>query len=250
MIRFYLKMQNRILTQNLLYLIAGIVLFFNLIIRLFPRWFIRIPRAESNIRILLTPAALYTYCDVYLLLIFVILIFFFLGTDYKNSMEDIALAVGGSNTNKFMRRKLVVLLLIYLLLYLISFTNIYTLYLNLLKGIGVLIPLKQIIFYSITANIFVISLCLFLITLFRDIPVSTSVITAYYLVEESLWRCKIFLSKGILGHIYQYHDYKGNEIIQVKVFYLFLSVVFLLAAYKLSTRKVVFSLGKRKIYQT
>ncbi len=238
MIKFYLKIQNNMITKNLLYIVTLFILLFNFIIRIFPKKFINASKLNNtHIQLKIIPYKLYTYCDVYLLLLFVILIFFFLGIDFKNSMEEISLAIGGSNTNKFMLRKLIALLSIYFILYFISFVNIYTLYIKLVGNSSVFIPLKEIIFYSACTNIFIISLSLFILFLSKDIAISTTLITAYYLVEEALWRCKITQEKGILGHIYQYYDYTKSELFNIKILYIIFSTILLFLTYKISKRK-------------
>lgn len=237
MVKFYLKIENNILIKNLLYAITAIVLSVNLLIRIFPRFFIHVPTWQ-NTAIKVTPTVIYNYCDAYLLVLFIILIFFYLGVDFKNSMEQISLAIGGSKTNKFMLRKLISILILYLFLYVISFINVYILYIQLLPSNATLIPLKEIIFYSLTTNVFIISLSLFILFISRDISISTVIITAYYLIEESLWRCKVTEKKGILGHIYYYYDYSNGELLKVKIFYILLSVVLLFITYKLAERKI------------
>lgn len=237
MIKFYLKIENNILIKNLLYAITAIVLSVNLLIRIFPRFFIHVPTWQ-NTAIKVTPTAIYNYCDAYLLVLFIILIFFYLGVDFKNSMEQISLAIGGSKINKFMLRKLISILILYLFLYVISFINVYILYIQLLPSNATLIPLKEIIFYSLTTNVFIISLSLFILFISRDISISTVIITAYYLIEESLWRCKVTEKNGILGHIYYYYDYSNGELLKVKIFYILLSVVLLFITYKLAERKI------------
>lgn len=220
---------------------------FNFLIRIFPNDFIKLDVRQGAYKtffINIVPIELFTYCDVYLLLLFVILIFFFLGIDFNNSMEEITLAVGGSKTNKFMLKKLVSILVLYFSLYIISFINIYTIYLNLIDGRGSLIQLKEIIFYCIVTNIFIISLSLFILFLFRDIAVSVSLITFYYLIEEALWRCKITQTNGILGHLYQYYNYSKGDIYRVKLFYLAASIILLVITYKISNRKSSFKLYK------
>ncbi|MFL0267300.1 hypothetical protein [Candidatus Clostridium radicumherbarum] len=192
---------------------------------------------SNNFITKIVPVALFKFCDVYLLILFIILIFFYIGTDFKNSMEEISLAIGGCKSNKFMFRKLISLLVVYTVLYLISFTNIYTLYISKVGGMGNLISIKEIILYSLVTNVFIISLSLFIIYISRDIAVSTSIITSYYLIEEALWRCKITQTKGILGHIYQYSDYGKGEILKVKLFYVFISIILLIFTYKISERK-------------
>lgn len=247
MIKFYLKIQNKIFVKNLLIIVTFFVLIFNFFIRIFPNDFIKLDVRQGAYKtffINIVPIELFTYCDVYLLLLFVILIFFFLGVDFNNSMEEITLAVGGSKTNKFMLKKLVSILVLYFSLYIISFINIYTIYLNLIDGRGSLIQLKEIIFYCIVTNIFIISLSLFILFLFRDIAVSVSLITFYYLIEEALWRCKITQTNGILGHLYQYYNYSKGDIYRVKLFYLAASIILLVITYKISNRKSSFKLYK------
>lgn len=232
MIKFYLKIQNNMITKNLLYIVTLLVLIFNVIIRIFPRKFINISIEDNSLKII--PYKLYTYCDVYLLILFIILIFFFLGTDFKNSMEEMTLAIGGSNTNKFMARKLISILSLYVVLYLVSFVNIYTLHIKLANHNNIFVPLKEIIFYSITTNIFIISLSLFILFLSRDIAVSTTIITSYYLIEEALWKCKVTQGKGILGHIYQYYDYESGELFKVRIVYIIVSIILLFITYRMN----------------
>lgn len=247
MIKFYLKIQNKILFKDLLIIVTFFVLVFNFLIRIFPNTFIKLDIRQGNYKtffINIVPIELFTYCDVYLLLLFVILIFFFLGIDFNNSMEEITLAIGGSKTNKFMLKKLFSILVLYFSLYIISFINIYTIYLSLINGRGRLIQLKEIIFYCIVTNVFIIALSLFILFLFRDIAVSVSLITFYYLIEEALWRCKIMQTNGILGHLYQYYNYSKGDIYKVKLFYLALSIILLFITYKISNRKSSFKLYK------
>lgn len=242
MIKFYMKIQNKMLAKNLLYIISIAVLLINIILRVFyKRFFPAIYfGGEGSIFVKINVYKLYTYCDIYLLVLFIILIFFYIGTDFKNSMEDISLAIGGSKTNKFMLRKLGVLLLVYSFLYIITFINVYTIYMRIIPKDSTLVPLKEVVFYSITTNFFIISLSLFILFLLKDIAVSTSIITAYYLIEEGLWRCKVMQKRGILGHMYQYYEYAPGEIVKVKLVYIVLSIVLLFLTYKLSERKTNF----------
>jgi hypothetical protein len=220
-----------------------------MIIRVFPKKFIDIPILDYSQGALvnIVPTSLYTYCDVYLLLLFVILIFFFLGVDFNNSMEEIALAVGGSKTNKFMLRKLATILLLYSVLYLITFVNIYTLYVQLLEGNNELVPIIEIIIYSLSTNIFIISISLLILLITRDIAVSTSIITSYYLIEEALWKCMITDKKGILEHIYEYYEFENGELIKIKLIYMLLSIAILFITYKISKRK--FSFGIKRVWK-
>ena len=241
MIKFYLRFQNNMLTKNLLYIITYLVLFFNIIIRIMPDKFIPLSNGPAEVGNII-PQKLYVYCDVYLLMLFIILIFFFLGSDFNNSMEEIALVVGGSRPNKFMIRKLCSILIMYAILYLISFFNIYFLYKGMIRANETLPPINEILLYSITTNIFVISLSIFILLISRDITVSTCLITAYYLIEEGLWRCKITQTNGILGHIYSYYDYGKGEILKVKLIYMLISIILLLLSYKISQRKINFKI--------
>ena len=238
MIKFYLRIENHMLTPHLLSIITLIILAFNLIIRISPTNFIKLPQSfNSRYMGLIMPTSLFTYCDVYLLVLFIILIFFFLGIDYETSMEDIALASCGSKTNKLFARKLAAIISLYLVLYTITFVNIYTLYISLIDGKGAMIPVADILIFSATTNLFVFSLSLFILVLSRNISVSISLITAYYLIEEALWRCKITKSNGILGHIYNYSNYTVGKTYSVKLLYILFSFVLLFISYKISQRK-------------
>lgn len=240
MIRFHLKLQNNMITTNLLYIITILVFLFNISLRIFPGTFIDLGVIGNNNLSLssIIPVKLFTYCDVYLLILILVLIFFSLGVDFNNSMEEISLTIGGSKTNKFMLRKLLSLLFLYMIMYVISFINIYTLYLKLLGSNATLMPLKEIILCSFTTNIFIISLCLLILFLVRNITVSITIIASYFLVEESLWRCKVFQKYGILGHLYNYYDYSQLEMVKVKLIFILVSLVLLVITYKLSKRKI------------
>ncbi|WP_207753033.1 hypothetical protein [Clostridium yunnanense] len=241
-----MKIQNNMLVTNLLYIIVSIILMTNVIIRIIPQRFIKVSKAISEAPISnKVPSELYMYCDVYLLILFIILIFFTLGIDFNNSMEDIALAVGGSKTNKLMVRKLISILTVYLCLYIISFLNIYFLYKKLLPSNTILLPVQEVLLYSFVTNMFIISLSLFILFVSKDIAISTSLITAYYLIEEALWRCKITQTNGILGHIYQYYDYGKGGLLKVKMIYMGISIILLLLTYKISQRKTNYSIFSR-----
>jgi len=152
-------------------------------------------------------------------------------------MEEISLAIGGSKTNKFMIRKLFSMLFLYMIMYTMSFINIYSLYIKLVDNKVSIMPFKEIILCSFTSNIFIISLSLLVLFLVRDIAVSITIITSYYLIEESLWRCKLLKKYGILGHLYNYYDYSSGEMIMIKIIFILISLVLLLITYKLSRRK-------------
>ncbi|APC42550.1 hypothetical protein A7L45_03060 [Clostridium estertheticum subsp. estertheticum] len=102
--------------------------------------------------------------------------------------------------------------------------------------------MNEILLYSITTNIFVISLSIFVLLISRDIAVSTCLITAYYLIEEGLWKCKITQTNGILGHVYYYSDYGKGGIFKVKLIYMIISIILLFLSYKISQRKINFKI--------
>ncbi len=241
MIKAYLKILNNLLTENLLYYVSAFVLIINALVRFNPKIVLNINEQQATILndIEIIPTGLFTFCDVYLLLFFIIIIYFFLGSDFTNSMEDISLAVGGSKINKFMYRKLYTTLIVYAFLYLVSFINIYTLYKKILPPNVVIIGLTEILFYSFTTNIFIVSLSLVILFLIRNIPISIIIISSCYLVEESLWRCKVTQRMGILGHLYHYYDYLEGERVTIKLLYIIASLILLYIAYRLSSRKKV-----------
>lgn len=246
MVKFYLKLQSRILSKGLLFVIAGLVVLFNIAIRFYPEFFIpglnRGVASPGIIRII--PTALYSYCDVYLLLILIILLYFSIGADFYNKMGEITLAIGGSKTNKFMLKKFLSLLAVYVPIYLATYLNIYTLYQSGTQE-GYLIPFREAFFYSITANIFVIALALFILFLTRDIPLSMVLILSYYLIEEHLWRAKITKQFGILGHIYTYYEISKIGFVKIKIIYLICAVILSVITLKLAGREGRLSLFGR-----
>lgn len=239
MIKTYLKFQNNLFVKNLLIIVAIGTLILNLVIRVNPSAFIKVLDVGEKGVIMhpILPTTLFTICDVYLLLMFIIIIFFSIGTDFENSMEEISLVSGGLKTNKFFLRKIASLLTLYFVLYVVSFANIYFLYLDKLRGIGRLVSFKEILLLSFSTNLFIISLSLFVLFISRNITVSVSLITAYYLVEESLWRSKVTGRKGILGHLYQYSDYIKDEIYSIRITYIIVAIILLFLSYKISQRK-------------
>lgn len=239
MLKFHLKLQNNMITTNLLYAIISFIILFNILIRLFPYIFIDVSSILNHSQFVksIIPVKLFTYCDVYILILFIVIIFFTLGIDFNNSMEEISLAIGGSKTNKFMIRKLFSMLFLYMIMYTMSFINIYSLYIKLVDNKVSIMPFKEIILCSFTANIFIISLSLLVLFLVRDIAVIITIITSYYLIEESLWRGKLLKKYGILGHLYNYYDYSSGEMIRIKIIFILISLVLLLTTYKLSWRK-------------
>ncbi|MFX0550124.1 ATP-binding cassette domain-containing protein [Hathewaya histolytica] len=65
---------------------------------------------------------------------------------------------------------------------------------------------------------------------------SLIIISSYYLIEEHLWRCKIFRERGILSHIYYYYDQNISVHMNYKLIYLVLSVILLITSIKLTNK--------------
>jgi energy-coupling factor transporter ATP-binding protein EcfA2 len=99
---------------------------------------------------------------------------------------------------------------------------------------GQLIPFNEIFLYSVTTNIFIIALALFILFLTRDIPVSLVLLLSFYLIEEHLWRAKITRQFGILGHIYTYIDATRIGFIKIKAVYLICSLILAILALKMA----------------
>ena len=245
MIKFYLELQSKIFSKKLYYGIAALAVAFNIVLRIIPEFFIHINTSELNFKII--PAALYSYCDVYFLMIFIVLLYFSLGIDFYNKMEELTLSIGGAKFNRYAAKKFISLLAAYIPLYLITYLNIYFLYKVMLPKNQVLISFGEMFFYSLVSNIFILSLALFILFLTRDIPVSMVIITSVYLIEEYLWRAQITKQYGILGHIYYYNDSFVKALIIIKVAYLICSVILFAIILKLSSRKNTSLLARYKL---
>ena len=205
-----------------------------MLIRVFPGKFIHFRSyADLNIAKEIVPRELFIYCDVYLLIIFIIMIIFFIGMDFLNSMASITLVSGGLRINKFMLRKIIVILLVYISLYIITYTNIYTIFLSIIGKEATLIPIWFSIKISLVSNIFIIALSLFLLFLTREVSVSIIIVVSYYFIEEYLWRCKITQGAGLLSHLYYYYDYSQSS----TICYFIAAWILLIATYFLAQRE-------------
>lgn len=241
MIKFYLKILNKIFEEKTVYFVSAIVLIVNIIIRMFPSKFIDLKFLSyfDSINVqTIVPIKLFVFCDVYLLLIFLILIIYSVGIDFKNSMEDITLAIGGSFINKYSLRKIITLILVFASLYMVSFVNVYTLYLKMIDNKAVLISISEVLLCSFTTIIFMVSLSLFFIYVLREITISIICVVSYFLVEECLWRCKMFQKYGVLGHIYQYEDYASGELLKYKLGFIVISVILIAVTCVLSSKRM------------
>lgn len=238
MIKFYLYIQSKLLSKAFLYSALLVIIIFNILLRISPNSFIHIYGSSSSygMNTKIMPLSLFAYCDVYMLLIFIIIIYFSLGMDFYNSMEEITLAIGGSKINIYMFKKFISMFAVYFPLYILTYINIYTLYSSHLKGYN-LISFHEVFFYSVVTNIFIISLSLFILFLTREIAVSLVIITSYYLLEEYLWRSKVTKEYGILGHIFCYYDASFIKLIIIKILYLAASFVLIYITLKLSGKK-------------
>ena len=249
MLQFYLKIQSKILSRQLLCGIIVLVIMFNIALRVFPHRFIPVNGYGGLLgeSLKTVPTFLYSSCDVYLLIIFIILVYFSLGVDFYNKMEELSLAVGGAKYNTYMAKKFFSLLIVYIPVYLLTYVNIYMLYKSLLTKHQMLLPFSELFMYSAVSNVFIISLSLFILFLTRDIPVSIVSISSFYLIEEHLWRAKIMQQYGILGHIYHYYSATPQDFFLYKAMYLLGSVLLIAATLKLSGRKRISVLPKKRL---
>ena len=158
---------------------------------------------------------------------------FFIGMDFLNSMSSITLVSGGGRVNKFMLRKIAVILLVYIGLYVITYTNIYTIFFNVIGKDVSIIPFWVSIRLSFVSNIFIIALSLFLLFLTREVSIPIIIVVSFYFIEEYLWRCKITQESGLLSHLYQYNDYN----IKSTLAYFTAACVLLVVTYFLAQRE-------------
>lgn len=240
--KFYLDISAKVLSKKFLYSVPILVVVFNFVLRLFPDTFFEdYGLLEGSVPgTIIVPKELFGYCDVYLLLLFIIIVYFALGLDFTNSMEDVTLIAGGSKLNMFMLRKFFSLLCIYVPLYIITYINVYSIYLSRLKYRADAMPLKQVIFYSVTANVFIIAMSLFILFLTREVTVSTVIIVSYYLIEEYLLRAKVMGVKGVIGQVYDYFEPSRMNIDTYKIWYIAASVPLFFLAAKLCSKKYIF----------
>lgn len=238
MIKFYLDIQNKILTRNILLDVLIIVMVFNIMLVIKPELIINFNSFnEVNQQNLLMPTELFIYCDIYMVILFVIMMFFSIGGDFNNSVYDITLAIGGSKTNKFVLKKIISMLLFYACIYLISYINIYRIFLEN-TSVEVL-EFSKCLFLSSTSIIFIISVSLFLIYITKSVILSSLIVISYYFVEEYLWTCRLFQEKGILSHIYFFTPHNVEKIYTSRIEYIAFSIILLFITYLISKRKKI-----------
>lgn len=236
MISLYYKFQNKLLVKNILNYIIVIVLMINIVMRIKPDIFIDFTNyANRNNSIILIPQQLFSYCDVYLLGIFIIVMFFMITKDFQTSIEEITLVIGGSRGNKYILRKLLTLFIIYISLYIISYFNIYTIIES--RVTRPLMPLSHCLLFSISTNVFIIALSLFILFVTRDIIINTIIMVSYYLIEELFWLCRFTQEKGILAHVYFYNPSNYNQLLNYKIVYVIIAIILILTTYIISSRK-------------
>jgi len=175
---------------------------------------------------------LFSICDFYLLLTYVVFIIFTIGMDYKNSMSFISLSASKSRSNDYMVNKIITLISQYGICYAISLINIIYCYGKIFNEYNSMqYHFEILIASSIITTIFVTSITIFFIVLIKDIPKTIIVVISLYFVEECLWRGQVTRKYGILAHRF-YWDWSNMRFnITEKLVYLALSIVLLIFSY-------------------
>ncbi|WMJ82265.1 hypothetical protein RBU49_08460 [Clostridium sp. MB40-C1] len=175
---------------------------------------------------------LFSICDFYLLIIYVVLLMFTIGMDFKNSMSDISLSASKSKSNDYMIKKILTIISQYGICYIITLINIIYCYNSIInKDNKVPYHLEILILSSIITTIFVTSIAIFFIVLIKDIPKTIIIVTFLYFVGEYLWRGKATQKYGILAHRFYWEWGEMGFNIKVKLIYLALSIVLLIFSY-------------------
>lgn len=216
----------RILTKPFVYALFITAITFNIFAFYYPE---RLISSRCSV-----PLANYTYCDVYLLTILVIAIYFSCGQDFSNSMEELSLASGKSRTNRFILMKSLYLLLIYVMVYVPTYLNLYNGYKKVIAKDLIVTPIGQAIFYSAMTNLFVISLALLILYITRSISVSIMVYSFIYIIEEFLWKSYIMRQHGILNHLW---SNETSILTSSKLCYILVSIFILYGVLKLGGRQ-------------
>lgn len=175
---------------------------------------------------------LFSICDFYLLIIYVVLIIFTIGMDFKNSMNAISLSASKSKSNDYIIKKIITIVSQYCICYGITLINIiycYNLIIN--KDDKVQYHLQMLILSSVITTIFVTSITIFFIVLIKDIPKTIILVTSLYFVEEYLWRGKLTQKYGILAHRFYWEWGEMSFNIKIKIIYLLISIVLLIFSY-------------------
>lgn len=175
---------------------------------------------------------LFSICDFYLLLIYVILIIFTVGMDFKNSISHISLSASKSKSNDYMINKIITIISQYGICYGLTLINIVYCYNKIInKDNRIQYRLVMLIGSSVITTIFVTSITIFFIVLIKDIPKTIIVITSLYFIEEYLWRGQVTKKYGILAHRFYWDWTTFGFNIKVKLVYLAISIVLLTFSY-------------------
>ncbi len=175
---------------------------------------------------------LFSICDFYLLIIYVVLIIFTIGLDFKNSMSYISLSASKSKSNDYMIKKILTIISQYGICYAITLINIIYCYNKIInKYDKVQYHLEMLILSSVITTIFVTSITIFFIVLIKDIPKTIILVTSLYFVGEYLWRGKLTRKYGILAHRFYWEWGEMRFNIKVKLIYFVISIVLLIFSY-------------------
>lgn len=175
---------------------------------------------------------LFSICDFYLPLVFVLFIIFTIGMDFKNSMSQITLSASKSRSNDYMVKKIKTIICQYAVCYGITLINVIYCYGKVVNSDEVIkYHLEILIGSSFITTVFVTSMAIFFIVLIKDIPKTTIVVTFLYFIVEYLWRGQVTRKYGILAHKF-YWDW--NEMwfnISVKLTYLAVAIALFIFSY-------------------
>jgi hypothetical protein len=175
---------------------------------------------------------LFSICDFYLLLIYVILLIFTIGMDFKNSMSHISLTASKSKSNDYMVKKIITIASQYGICYIITLLNIIYCYNKVVSGSDrIQNHLPLLIGSSFITTIFVTSITIFFIVLIKDIPKTIIIVISFYFIGEYLWRGQVTRKYGVLAHRF-YWELRDMEFnIKVKLIYLTISIALLIFSY-------------------
>jgi hypothetical protein len=175
---------------------------------------------------------LFSISDFYLLLIYVVLLIFTIGMDFKNSMFHISLSASKSKSNDYMIRKILTIVSQYGICYVLTLINVIYCYKKIITGYGSMqYHLAALIASSTITNIFVTSITIFFIVLIKDIPKTIILVTSLYFVVEYLWRGQVTREYGILAHRFYWDWREMGFNIKVKLIYLAVSIALLIFSY-------------------
>lgn len=175
---------------------------------------------------------LFSICDFYLLLIYVILIIFTVGMDFRNSMSHISLSASKSRSNDYMVKKIITIISQYGICYGLTLINIIYCYSKVIdKDDRIHNQLALLIASSVITTIFVTSITIFFIVFIKDIPKTIIVVISLYFIGEYLWRGQVTRKYGILAHRFYWDLRDMGFNIKVKLIYLAVSMALLIFSY-------------------